>query len=102
MREHSVRLDQLPEDAVFPSDLKDRFFYDAAKKRLVFRGFMTKAEHDRLVELSRDLQYVRALEQLFVAATNGSDGLRWTIVMMAAIVVAGLAVAALCVWYFRR
>jgi hypothetical protein len=102
MREHSVRLDQLPEGVVFPPELKDRVFYDATKKRLVFRGFMTKAEHDRLSQLSHDLQYVRALEQLFVAAANGSNGLRWTIVMMAAIVVAGLAVAALCVWYFRR
>lgn len=74
MDEHWIRLQRLPNGLVFPADLQERIHYDAENKRLVFRGFMTKSEYDRLTGLNDDFQYQRAVYQLFVGA--GPDE-RW-------------------------
>jgi len=67
--EHFVTIDRIPDGLEFPSDLKDRFRFDAAKRRLVFQGFMSKAEFDRLCRLSDDWSFRRPLEDLFRLCT---------------------------------
>jgi hypothetical protein len=46
--DHFVTMNRLPDGLEFPPALKNRIWFDAAKRRLVFRGFMSKAEFDRL------------------------------------------------------
>jgi len=67
--DHFVTMDRLPVGLEFPPTLKDRIWFDAAKRRLVFRGFMSKAEFDRLNRLSDDWGYRRPLEDLFRLCT---------------------------------
>ena len=63
--DHFVKLDKLPDGYEFPPDLTDRISFDAEKHRLVFRGYMSKAEFDRLCEQTRDWGFRRVLEDLF-------------------------------------
>jgi hypothetical protein len=64
--EHHLKLDQLPESVVFPDSFRDRITFEPDKRRLKYRGFMSKHAFDTLAALSRDRDYQRALEQLFV------------------------------------
>ena len=63
--DHFVKLDRLPDGYEFPADLKDRIFFDAAAHKLIFRGYMSKADFDRLCQPTRDWGFRRALEDLF-------------------------------------
>jgi ferric-dicitrate binding protein FerR (iron transport regulator) len=63
--DHFVTLDRLPEGLTFPPDLADRLHFDPERRRLSFRGFMSKADYDRILELSEDWAYRRKLEELF-------------------------------------
>lgn len=67
--EHSVRLERLPTKLVFPAELADRIHYEAAQKRLVFRGVMDRIDYDRLVGISDDVSYLNAIQQLYCQAT---------------------------------
>ena len=67
--EHSIALAQFPTGIDFPADLKLRIRYDPIRRRLVFLGFMSKSEFDRLQRLSDDWGYRRALEDLFRLCT---------------------------------
>ena len=62
---HSVRLDALPEGMTFPPEMDGRIAYDPAGRTLSFRGFMSKADFDRLGQLHDDWGYRRTLEELF-------------------------------------
>ncbi len=63
--DHVVKLEALPDGLTFPPDFLDRIRYDPSSRRLIFRGFMSKTEFDRLCELSGNWSYRRALEDLF-------------------------------------
>ncbi len=63
--EHFVPLDALPPGLEFPPELADRIRFEAGARRLVFRGFMSKADFDRLCRLSDDWAFRRPLEELF-------------------------------------
>jgi hypothetical protein len=71
--DHFVSLARLPDGFAFPPDLADRFWYDATKGRLFWRGFMSKATFDRLILLSPDWSYRVALEKLFQLCTPESE-----------------------------
>ena len=60
-----VVIERLPAAFVIPRDMKDRLSYDAATRRLTFRGYMSKAEFDRLSQLTKDWAFRRKLEELF-------------------------------------
>ena len=62
---HDISLSDIPVDFLVPEELTERFWYDAGRGRLCFDGFMSKCMYDRLVTLSRDEKYQRALEELF-------------------------------------
>jgi hypothetical protein len=63
--DHFVKLDKLPNGYQFPPDLQDRIYFDTEAHKLVFRGYMSKGEFDRLSELTRDWGFRRSLEELF-------------------------------------
>lgn len=64
--QHFVKLDlgSATLDTI-PASLADRFCYDSLNKRLVYQGFMSKADFDRLSSLCDSWSYRRALEELF-------------------------------------
>jgi hypothetical protein len=63
--DHFVKLDKLPDGFEFPGEMKERIHFDAEAHKLVFRGYMSKAEFDRLSQLTRDWKFRRTLEELF-------------------------------------
>jgi hypothetical protein len=63
--DHFVKLDRLPDGYEFPPELGDRITFDAKTHKLVFRGYMSKADFDRLCQPTRDWGFRRALEDLF-------------------------------------
>ncbi len=67
--DHTIDLARLPDGLAFPPELGDRIRYDADRHKLSFRGFMCKAEFDRLSRLHDDWGYRRALEDLFRLCT---------------------------------
>src|SRR5262245_11930570 len=86
---------------VIPAEFQDRFHYDAGKHRLVYRGFMSKAEYDRLFDLSHDLAYLDALQELFIlstyaTATTSRRAWLWLAIGLVA------ALAVLLITYLRK
>ncbi len=65
LMDHFVKLDKLPDGYQFPPDLQERIYFDADARKLVFRGYMSKSEFDRLSALTRDWGFRRSLEELF-------------------------------------
>jgi hypothetical protein len=74
--EHSVPMVRLPEELSFPAGLAERIHFDAERGQLVFRGFMSKADFDRLCRLSDDWGYLRPLEELFRLCVPEDDAPR--------------------------
>ncbi len=64
--EYKVKLASLPARVAFSERLHERCSYNAERGELSFRGFMTKCAYDEISALSDDLDYHRAIEQLFV------------------------------------
>lgn len=63
--DHFVKLDRLPDGYQFPPQLKDRIQFDAENHKLVFHGYMSKGDFDRLSQATTDWQFRRTLEDLF-------------------------------------
>jgi hypothetical protein len=63
--DHFVKLDRMPDGFEFPPEIKDRIEFDLDRHILVFRGYMSKAEFDRLCLLTSDWKFRRTLEELF-------------------------------------
>jgi hypothetical protein len=74
--EHFVQVERFPVGIAFPPDLALRIRHDPIRRRLVFQGFMSKREFDRLFLLSEDWSYRRALEQLFQLCTLDNEETR--------------------------
>jgi hypothetical protein len=67
--EHHVRLESVPDDLVFPPEYAGKIRYEAATKRLIYEGFMSKADYDRLYQIHESWSYRRGLESLFRICT---------------------------------
>jgi hypothetical protein len=63
--DHFVNLERLPDDFVVPPKFQNRLEFDAEAHKLVFRGYMSKAEFDQLSSLTNDWRFRRNLEDLF-------------------------------------
>lgn len=63
--DHFVILERLPEGLTFPPELKDRIEIDPTTRKLIFHGYMSKADFDRISQLTRDWSFRRKLEELF-------------------------------------
>lgn len=68
---HEVDLKFLPPGLEFPSDLRDKISYDPSRCRLIFVGRMSRTEFERLLRLSNDADFLRAVERLSQISTNG-------------------------------
>jgi hypothetical protein len=71
--DHFVKLDRLPDGFDFPPELKDRIHFDAAAHKLIFRGYMSKDDFDRISQLTRDWSFRRSLEELFRLSVPDDD-----------------------------
>jgi hypothetical protein len=67
--DHFVRLDKLPEGLEFPPQFRERLQFDAEAHRLVFHGYMSKADFDEISRLTNDWKFRRTLEELFRLCT---------------------------------
>ena len=67
-REVTAPLAALPKGVSFGDDFPEPIQYDAVRRVLRFRGFMSNTSFQELQHLSNDLDYMRALEQLFTAS----------------------------------
>jgi hypothetical protein len=63
--DHFVKLDKLPDGVEFPPQLKDRIHFDPVAHKLVFHGYMSKTDFDRLCQATTDWAFRRTLEDLF-------------------------------------
>jgi hypothetical protein len=63
--DHFVKLDKLPDGFEFPSHLEDRIHFDAEARKLVFHGYMSKADFDQISQRTTDWKFRRTLEDLF-------------------------------------
>jgi hypothetical protein len=63
--DHFVKVDKLPDNYDFPPQLRDRIQYDSESHKLVFHGYMSKADFDRLSQATTDWKFRRTLEDLF-------------------------------------
>lgn len=97
--EYSVKLAQLPAGVSISERLSERFRYDAERRELIYRGFMTKCAYDEVSALSDNLDYHRAVEQLFVltSAEVAPPKRHVTPAVLAATAAAAVVVAAL-IW----
>lgn len=75
--EYGVPLDCPPAGLHVPPEFEGRFRYDADRRRLVFVGFMSRAEFDALSRLSPDWPYRRAVEELFRSSASDGAPPRW-------------------------
>jgi len=89
--ERYARLAQLPQWIEFPPELKDRMYYDASGKRLVFRGRMSRTERDKLIRLDEDVLYHQAIFRLYMGNPSRWS---WTAIVVTVLLVGGLALAA--------
>src|SRR5262245_28782061 len=94
--EYSTKLARLPANVKFPARLQGRVSFDSAAGQLTYRGFMTKCTYDELCALSEDVEYHRALEQLFIQ-TSGEVAPHRSHVMPAVIGLASVFAALLIV-----
>jgi hypothetical protein len=64
--DHFVKLERLPEGYEIPRSVSDKLHFDAEGHRLVFQGYMSKTEFDRICEPTRDWGFRRSVEELFM------------------------------------
>jgi len=67
--EISAKLEQLPAGMAFGEDFPEPIQYDAQRKLLVYRGFMTTLSYNYLRKLSRDLGYIAAIDEVNIKST---------------------------------
>ncbi len=74
--ETSIRLERLPPNLQFNDDYPEPIRYDAQRKRLVYRGFMTSVSYTYLRRRSGDPAYLEALDALFQESAYTHPSLR--------------------------
>ncbi len=97
--EHAVKLSAFPADLRFPPDLSEKIRYDESTRRLVFQGPMWKAQYDRLVALHDDVEYHRALEQLFRISTEPVEPAPRPMRVVVAMLLGAAALMLVLWWY---
>ena len=71
--DHFVQIDEPLTSDFFPEELKSKIHFDDKRRCLVFSGFMTRYEFDRLRQLNGGLSYQRALHRLFQISTIDTE-----------------------------
>ena len=78
-QEVQAPLARLDSEVVFDSDYSLPIRYDAERRVLRYRGFMSHATYVRLAALSDDREYQTALERLFVATSPSAITPAWQV-----------------------
>jgi hypothetical protein len=101
LHEAEAPLAHLDGRVVFGDDYPEPIRYDAERKKLRYRGFMSHSSYVKLAALCDEREYQTALEQVFVATSPGAISPPWQ-VPWKGIAVAALAMAVLAGgWYVR-
>jgi predicted membrane-bound spermidine synthase/tetratricopeptide (TPR) repeat protein len=66
----SVKLENLPADVSFPSDLAGRIWYNSGEKRIYYKGVMEDEDRTQLMKLSEDRLYRGAMDALYRRARH--------------------------------
>lgn len=96
-------LRSIPSDLQFPPGLEERIAFDPQRQVMTFRGFMSKRDFDKLVVLSNDVEYQRAIERLYQVCTYSDNDdpyasqKRWVWYLSAAVAAFSLALTMLVV-----
>jgi hypothetical protein len=100
-KETSVPLQRLPPGLDLSAGVDEPIHFDAARRLLLYRGFMCHGSYLYLRKLSSDLDYLTALDVLYVRTANQSSGRKRSSVLLGA---AGAVVALLAggLWYVLR
>ena len=98
-KEVSARLRQLPAGVKFDDEVGEPMYFDAARKLLLYRGFMCQASYNFLHKLSLDPEYETAIDQLYMASSSAlvDGGRRWRWLALPIITLSIIA-AALALW----
>ena len=72
MTEHAVHLESLPSGFEFPAETASRIHFDPVRRRLVLRGFMFKADYDRLMRCDGGVAWRRAVQTLFQCSSDAT------------------------------
>ncbi len=103
-RESAVPLEILPAGVCFAEDFPEPIRFDAARKQLLYRGFMSYSSFCYLQQLHSDASYAKALDRLFQASTRTPEerSLKrtsgWWLTVLAA---AALGIVAIAVMLIR-
>lgn len=97
--DYAVKVRSLPKDLEFPPELRSRIRFDPAMKQLVFHGFMSKADYDRLTRLHSDLEYLRAVERLFQISTDVEQPLLRRFGQVLAVLAVLCVILAAIIWW---
>jgi hypothetical protein len=71
--DHFVKLERLPEGYEIPASVREKLRFDAEGRRLVFQGYMSKTEFDRICEPTRDWGFRRLVEELFMKSVADAE-----------------------------
>jgi hypothetical protein len=72
-RQTTARLEALPSGLHFDDDFPEPIRYDAARRALTYRGFMSYGSFQYLQQLHSDSGYTRALDELFRCSSGVVD-----------------------------
>jgi hypothetical protein len=102
LHESQAPLARLDNKVVFGNDYPLPIRYDAERKLLQYRGFMSHATYVKLAALCDDRDYQTALERLFVATSPSVEApvrqVPWKGIAAAVVAVAVMV----CGWYARE
>jgi hypothetical protein len=71
--DHFVKLERLPDGYEIPGSVGDKLHFDPEAHRLIFRGYMSKTEFDRICEPTRDWGFRRLVEELFMKSVVDAE-----------------------------
>lgn len=96
--ETATPLPGLPAGLELGDGVDEPIHFDAARKLLLYRGFMCHGSYLYLRHQSEDLSYLAALDQLYVKSAGNDSAKRGAGMLMIAlgVVAAGLALALWC------
>jgi hypothetical protein len=88
-KEVSAKLRRLPAGVTFGDEAGEPIYYDAARKLLLYRGFMCQASYNFLHKQSMDPEYEAAIDQIYMASSSalmdGGRSWRWLILPILAL-----------------
>jgi hypothetical protein len=94
-KEVCARLRQLPAGVKFDDQIGEPIYFDAARKMLLYRGFMCQASYNYLHKLSLDPEYEAAVDQIYMASSSAlqEGGRKWRWLALPILLLGAIATA---------